>query len=238
MTEDDAAPHRDDQALGRLHGIRVLVLTDQPLEGEAVAALLASRSGADAHWARTVAGARKLVHGGRPTVMLWMARGIGCDGMQPVADLRAAVRVGLVILADVVARDALTALLDRDTQSVAVVLRHTTPALDDLVRAIDEVHRGRSSLDPQVLGLLLDPGDAPRLAELTDAEREVAELVADGLRNVAIGEQLSKSERTVEKHVASIFGKLGLGANRHPELDRRVATARIVLGEESGKSLS
>ncbi len=237
MTEDGAA-HRDDQALGRLGSIRVLVVSEQPLEGEAVAALLTSRSGADAHCVRTAAAARKLVHGARPTVVLWMARSISWENMQPVADLREAVRVGLVMLADDIARDALTALLDRDTQSVAVVLRRTAPTFDDLVRAIDEVQRGRSSLDPQVLGLLVDPSDSHVLSELTDAEREVAELVAGGLRNVAIGEQLCKSERTVEKHVASIFGKLGLGGNRHPELDRRVATARIVLGEESGKPLA
>jgi DNA-binding NarL/FixJ family response regulator len=237
MTED-AAAHHDDQALGRLHDIRVLVLTEQPLEGEAVAALLRGRSGADAHWVRTAAAVRKLVHGERPTVMLWMARDIGWDEMQPVADLRDAVRMGLIMLADDIARDALAALLDRDTQSVAVVLRSTAPTLDDLAGAIEEVHRGRSSLDPQVLGLLLDSSDPRPLSELTDAEREVAELVAGGLRNVAIGEQLSKSERTVEKHVASIFDKLGLSTNRHPELDRRVATARIVLGEESGKPSS
>ena len=69
------------------------------------------------------------------------------------------------------------------------------------MRALDEVNRGRFSLDPKILDVLLDQGDGNGLAELTDAEREVAELVAGGLRNVTIGQRLCKSERTVEKHV-------------------------------------
>ena len=91
----------------------------------------------------------------------------------------------------------------------------------------------RSSDDPAILEVLLDSEDAHGLAELTAAEREVAELVASGLRNATIGKRLFKSERTVEKHVSNIFAKLGLRPDRHPDLDRRVTTARIVLAERA-----
>jgi DNA-binding NarL/FixJ family response regulator len=220
-----------------LRDVRVLVLTDQPFEGEAIAALLASRAGADAHWVESAARARRLVHGERSTVMLWSTQRVGRHAVQPVAALRNAVQLGLVMLVDQIARDALTKLLGPDRQSFAVMRRSAAPTPDDIVRALDEVHRGRFSLEPEILDVLLDQNDLGGLAELTDAEREVAELVARGLRNVTIGQRLCKSQRTVEKHVSSIFVKLGLGPNCHPELDRRVATARIILAERAGECL-
>lgn len=212
-----------------LRGVRVLVLTDQPFEGEAIARLLAGRAGADAQWVDCAARARRLVHGQRPTVMLWSSQYVGRGAVAPVAALRASVKLGLVLLVERVARDALAQLLDAQGQSLAVVDRRAAPTPDDIVRALDEVRRGRLSLAPDIL----DGEDATGLAELTDAEREVAELVAGGLRNATIGQRLFKSERTVEKHVSHIFLKLGLRPDRHPELDRRVTTARIVLAEQA-----
>lgn len=216
-----------------LRDVRVLVLTDQPFEGRAIADLLARRAGADAHWVDSPARARKLVHGQRSTVMLWSTQAVGRHAVQPVAALRASVQLGLVMLVDRIARDALTELLGPAAQSFAVVRRSAAPTPDDIVRALDEVHRGRFSLDPTILDVLLDQSDGSGLAELTDAEREVAELVAGGLRNATIGQRLFKSERTVEKHVSNIFVKLGLSPDRHPDLDRRVTTARIVLAERA-----
>jgi DNA-binding NarL/FixJ family response regulator len=216
-----------------LRDVRVLVLTDQPFEGEAIAGLLARRAGADAHWVGSPAGARKLVDGQRSTVMLWSTQNVGRTAVQPVAALRNSVQLGLVMVVDRIARDALTELLGPEGQSFAVVHRSAAPTPDDIVRALDEVNRGRFSLDPKILDVLLDQSDTSGLAELTDAEREVAELVAGGLRNATIGQRLFKSERTVEKHVSNIFVKLGLFPGRHPDLDRRVTTARIVLAERA-----
>ena len=220
-----------------LRDVRVLVLTDQPFEGEAIAGLLASRAGADAHWVDSAARARRLVHGERSTVMLWSTTNVGRHAVRPVAALRDTVQLGLVMLIDRIARDALTDLLGPDRQSFAVLRRSAAPTPGDIMRALDEVHRGRFSLDPEILDVLLDQSDLNGLAELTDAEREVAELVARGLRNITISQRLCKSERTVEKHVSSIFIKLGLGPDCHPDLDRRVATARIVLAERAGELL-
>jgi DNA-binding NarL/FixJ family response regulator len=213
--------------------VRVLVLTDQPFEGEAIARLLAGRAGADAQWVDCAATARRLVHGRRPAVMLWSSRYVGRGAVAPVAALRASVKLGLVLLVERVARDALTQLLDAQAHSLAVVHRRAAPTPDEIVRALDEVRRGRLSLASDMLDVLLDGEDATGLAELTDAEREVAELIAGGLRNATIGQRLFKSERTVEKHVSNIFLKLGLRPGRHPDLDRRVTTARIVLAEQA-----
>jgi DNA-binding NarL/FixJ family response regulator len=73
------------------------------------------------------------------------------------------------------------------------------------------VGEGGSALDPEVVAQLLGRrrGDDP-LDELTAREREVLALMAEGRSNHAIAEQLVVTERAVEKHVTSIFSKLGL----------------------------
>ena len=71
--------------------------------------------------------------------------------------------------------------------------------------------RGGSALDPEVVSRLLRRSrkDDP-VADLTAREREALELMAEGRSNAAIAEQMVVTERAVEKHVTSIFGKLGL----------------------------
>ncbi len=70
-------------------------------------------------------------------------------------------------------------------------------------------------------------GEDP-LAELSDREREVLAEMASGASNVAIGDRLHISPRSVEKHVASIFMKLGL--EQSPETNRRVQAVLVHLG--------
>ncbi len=70
---------------------------------------------------------------------------------------------------------------------------------------------GGSALDPEVVKqLLLPPQDSDALAELTPREREVLGLMAEGKTNAGIARQLWLAEKTVETHVSSILGKLGL----------------------------
>lgn len=86
-----------------------------------------------------------------------------------------------------------------------------------LVDAIRQVAMGRSLLDPAVIARVMErvrETSAPRtpstLGELTPREREVLDLVTDGLTNRQIGEQMFLSERTVKNYVSSILGKLGI----------------------------
>jgi DNA-binding NarL/FixJ family response regulator len=76
---------------------------------------------------------------------------------------------------------------------------------------VRRVGTGGSALDPEVVSRLLGRHrrDDP-LAELTPRERDVLELMAEGRSNRAIAEGLVVTDRAVEKHVTSIFGKLGL----------------------------
>jgi DNA-binding NarL/FixJ family response regulator len=83
--------------------------------------------------------------------------------------------------------------------------------VDEFLEAASRVAGGGSALDPEVVKTLLSPprsGEA--LAELTPREREVLGLMAEGKTNAGIARQLWLTEKTVETHVSSILGKLGL----------------------------
>jgi DNA-binding NarL/FixJ family response regulator len=79
---------------------------------------------------------------------------------------------------------------------------------------VRRVAEGGSALDPAVVGLLVGRSrkDDP-ISALTPREREVLELMAEGRSNQAISDRLFITERAVEKHVTSIFGKLRLPAD-------------------------
>jgi DNA-binding NarL/FixJ family response regulator len=83
----------------------------------------------------------------------------------------------------------------------------------EFLAAAERVAQGGSALDPQVVARLLSPGhgEGP-LAELSEREREVLELMAEGLTNTGIAKRLYLSERTVEAHVRHLLAKLDLPA--------------------------
>lgn len=89
----------------------------------------------------------------------------------------------------------------------------------DLVHAVRAVHRGDSALDPTVTQKVVQqlatghPLGAPSAVEtLTDREVEVLRLAAKGLTNKAIGQALGISDRTVQGHLANIYGKLNVSS--------------------------
>jgi DNA-binding NarL/FixJ family response regulator len=92
--------------------------------------------------------------------------------------------------------------------------------VDEFLDAAERVARGGSALDPEVVRELLSPRDEAPLAELSPREREVLGLMAEGKTNAGIARQLWVTEKTVETHVSSILGKLGLPVS--PDAHRRV----------------
>jgi two-component system, NarL family, response regulator DevR len=86
---------------------------------------------------------------------------------------------------------------------------------NDLVDAVRRVAAGESLLDPAVTGRVLErlrKGDEedPRLASLTDQERRILELVAQGLTNRQVAERIHLAEKTVKNYVSNILAKLGM----------------------------
>lgn len=85
----------------------------------------------------------------------------------------------------------------------------------DLISAIRQVAEGKSLIDPSLTARVLErvrnpPRTAPELAELTEQELKLLELIAEGLTNRQIGERMFLAEKTVKNYVSSILAKLGL----------------------------
>ena len=132
--------------------------------------------------------------------------------------LRAALRirqempdVGVLILSQYADSDLAVGLLSGARRGVGYLLKDSVADAAELVDAARRVGEGGSVVDPAVVGRLMGRR-RPRSAldDLTDREREVLALMAEGRSNQAIAERLFLSDRTVETHVRTIFGKLGL----------------------------
>jgi DNA-binding NarL/FixJ family response regulator len=104
-------------------------------------------------------------------------------------------------------------LLADSAEGVGYLLKDRVADVDEFCAAVKRVAEGGSALDPTVVSQLVGRRrrDDP-VSDLTPRETEVLELMAEGRSNQAIGERLFITPRAVEKHVTSIFGKLGLPA--------------------------
>ncbi len=102
-------------------------------------------------------------------------------------------------------------LLESGAEGVGYMLKDRVADLEDFADAIRRVAVGGSALDPTIVSQLLSKRRATGpLDEITDRERAVLELMAEGRSNQGIAERLEISDRGVQKHVTSIFEKLDL----------------------------
>ncbi|MFC8434856.1 response regulator [Streptomyces sp. NPDC057253] len=115
----------------------------------------------------------------------------------------------LVLSAFVEVEDALELLASG--RKIGYLLKSRVTVVDEFIEALERVHRGGSVVDPSLVQELFSAQrrDDP-LAQLSAREREVLALMAEGRSNAGIGRRLWVTEGTVEKHVRSILGKLGL----------------------------
>ena len=104
-------------------------------------------------------------------------------------------------------------LLADNAEGVGYLLKDRVSDVADFAAAVRRVGEGGSALDPAIVSQLVGRrrGNDP-IDQLTPREREVLELMAEGRSNQGIAERLVVTERAVEKHVTSIFGKLRLPA--------------------------
>ena len=131
--------------------------------------------------------------------------------------------IGVVVLSQYVEEDYALALLSDGVAGLGYLLKERVSDIAELVRALDDVARGGSALDPKVVeGLMMrKSGEASSpLRGLTDKERTVLEQMASGRTNASISRTLYMSERSVEKHISAVFLKLGL--DDEGESNRRV----------------
>jgi DNA-binding NarL/FixJ family response regulator len=137
--------------------------------------------------------------------------------------------VGVLVFSQYIETQAATELLAAAPAGVGYLLKDRVADVSDFIDAITRVARGGTVLDPEVVRQLLTASRrADTLAGLTPREREVLSIVATGRSNAAIAAALFISPKVVEKHIASIFDKLGLAPDDND--NRRVIAAIRYLG--------
>jgi DNA-binding NarL/FixJ family response regulator len=118
--------------------------------------------------------------------------------------------VAVLVLSQYVEERYATELLAGDTRGVGYLLKDRVADVDEFVAALRRVGGGGAALDPEVVSQLLLRGRRRPLDALTPREQEVLKLMAEGRSNTAIAAALVVTDGAVEKHVSSIFTKLGL----------------------------
>ena len=134
------------------------------------------------------------------------------EGARAAVELRAErPEVAVLLLSQVIEATHALALVSESAEGFGYLLKDRVLEIDDFLDAVRRVGKGGTAIDPEVISQLLGrKRDAGPLDELTPREREVLELMAQGLSNRGICEKLVVSPKTVETHVNSIFWKLGL----------------------------
>jgi DNA-binding NarL/FixJ family response regulator len=129
--------------------------------------------------------------------------------------------VAVLVLSQYVETDYAMELLSGSAEGVGYLLKDRVADIDEFVAAVRRVAEGGSALDPTIVSRLVGRSrrDNP-IDTITPRERDVLQLMAEGLSNAAIAARLFVTERAVEKHVTSIFAKLRLGQDA--ESHRRV----------------
>ncbi len=151
------------------------------------------------------------------------------EGLQAALDIRAEhPDVSVLVLSQYIEVGLAMKLLSDSAEGVGYLLKDRITDVDDFVAAVKRVADGGSAIDPKIVSTLLarERPDDP-VANLTPREREVLELMAAGSSNQGIADELVISIGAVEKHVSSIFDRLGLPSTRNES--RRVLAVLLFL---------
>ena len=155
------------------------------------------------------------------------------EGLRAARELRARYpSMGILVLSQYVRPSYAVELLQGGAERVGYLLKDRVSDVADLAESVRRVAEGGSVLDPSVVAQLVGRprrGQNP-VEELTEREREVLSLMAEGRSNRAIAERLFITEHTVEKHVQNIFSKLEIPATTDDH--RRVLAVLTLLNSD------
>ncbi len=194
--------------------IRVLLCDDHPVVLQGLRTFLGSRPDIDivAEAGDGEEALRKVPHV-KPDVVLMDLVMPGVDGVEATRRIRADHPDVRVLVLTSATDDELVLPAVR-AGAAGYLLKDSEP--DDLEQAVRAVHRGQSWLHPRAAARVLDAVNSTAdpvqdaLATLTRREREVLELLAQGLTNRQIGRSLGVTEKTVKTHVGNLLSKLGV----------------------------
>jgi len=217
--------------------LRVVFAEDNYLVREGTAALLATS--ADIELVATAADLHELldaVDQQRPDAVLTdirMPPTQSTEGIDAARLIRADhPEIGVVVLSQFDEDEYAFELLKDGAEGLGYLLKERVADVDELVRALQEVAKGGSVLDPKVVERLVARRQRVArspLGQLTEREREVLEQMAQGKNNAAIARSLFLTERAIEKHINSLFHKLDL--TEETDVHRRVMAVLAFLRE-------
>jgi DNA-binding NarL/FixJ family response regulator len=182
---------------------------------------------------------RTIEAGGVDVVMtdIRMPPGQSDEGIEFAAQLRETnPEIGVIILSQFLEPEYAVRLFEQGAAGRAYLLKERIATPAELRRAITSVSTGGSVTDPKVVEVLVAErrrAERSPLNDLTPRELEVLSLVAEGRSNSAIAGELFLTKRAVEKHINSIFLKLGLKAA--DDVSHRVKATLIYLAETDAR---
>jgi DNA-binding NarL/FixJ family response regulator len=158
-----------------------------------------------------------------------MPPGNADDGLVAAAEIRRThPSVSVLVLSQHLEPAYMLELVGNDASGVGYLLKDRVRDVAEFVDAVERVAGGGTAFDPEVVKILVGGHRRSVLDELTERERDVLALIAEGRSNRAIGKQLFVSPRAVERHVQAIFQKLSLPDTE--DHNRRVLAVLALLG--------
>lgn len=219
--------------------IRVVVAEDSLLVREGIAKLLDACDDVEVVALREdLPGLLEAVEQSPPDVVLTdirMPPTSTDEGIRAAATLRAQhPEVGVVVLSQYAEPAYVLALLEGGSEGRAYLLKERLSDAAQLIGAVREVARGGSVVDPKVVEVLVAARSRrpSPLERLTPRESEVLAEIAQGKNNATVATALGLSERAVEKHINSMFWKLGLSEEQ--DVHRRVKAVLLYLSDHGG----
>jgi DNA-binding NarL/FixJ family response regulator len=197
--------------------MRIVIADDSLLVREGIARLLQEAGFEVVGQAGTADGLLDLVRSAAPDVAIIdirMPPTFTDEGLRAVVAIREehGEGIGILVLSHHTEPAFALRLLEEGARGTGYLLKDRVSDLEDLADAVRRVARGGTVVDPAVVAPLVGArrGASHPLADLTEREREVLGLMAEGRSNQAIADRIFVTTKTVEAHIASIFSKLGL----------------------------
>ena len=175
-----------------------------------------------------------------PDVLLLDVRMPNINGIEVAQHVRAIhPGTGIVVISHFDDTEYIVELLKDGLEGKAYLLKSSVADIAELIRAVEAVAIGQTVLDPSIVQRLAQvhsqQAGSP-LSHLTEREREVLSLMAEGYTNAAISEKLVVEERTIKNHTNSIYAKLNL--TQSPGVHRRVQAVLAFVTSSHSISLS
>ena len=218
--------------------LRVVLAEDNYLVREGTSRLLEDTGDIDVvATAGDAAQLLRVVDEHRPDVVITVIRMPPNHSMEGIEAAHAIRRdhpdTGVVVLSQYADGSYALELFKDGTAGLGYMLKERVGDLEDLLAAITNVASGGSTIDPQVVEVLVDArsrASRSLLKTLTPRELEVLGEMAQGKNNAGVASSLHLSESAVEKHVSAIFLKLGV--SEQPQLSRRVSAVLAFLNDQ------